>query len=220
MKKKLFFAPAFVIVTSVLCAQPDTKKYPEPEFSKEVYYLKKDSVNTVVRLEKESSKVESKTKMGGMGGYEMGYVLDGERSTVRLHQGPGYSFVISNGVSVKTSSPEKDSMMRANGMDPSMMNGMEGMNVMGDPADMITLYKAESAKNKRKILMQKAGGAFGGKKSQSSDKYTFSVRKIREGYWELVIDKPLPRGEYAFSMLGMGMANMDGSTTLFAFAID
>ena len=90
-------------------------------------------------------------------------------------------------------------------MDPSMMNGMEGMNVMGDPADMISLYKATSAKNKRKILMQKAGGAFGGKKSQSSDKYTFSVKKIREGYWELVIDKPLPRGEYAFSMIGMGM---------------
>ena len=68
--------------------------------------------------------------------------------------------------------------------------------------------------------MQNAGGAFGGKKSQSSDKYTFSVRKIREGYWELVIDKPLPRGEFAFCMMGMGAGNMDGSTTLFAFAIE
>ena len=220
MKKKLVFVTILASVTSLLWAQPDNKKYPEPEFSKEVYYLKKDSVNSVVRLEKESSKMESKTKMGGMGGYEMGYVLDGERSTVRLRQEPGYSFVFSNGASVKTSSPEKDSMMRANGMDPAMMNGMEGMSIMGDPADMITLYKAESAKNKRKILMQKAGGAFAGKKSQTSDKYTFSVKKIREGYWELVLDKPLPRGEYAFSMMGMGMGNMDGSTTLFAFAID
>ena len=61
---------------------------------------------------------------------------------------------------------------------------------------------------------------FASKKSKSSDKYTFSVRKIREGYWELVIDKTLPKGEYAFSMIGMGMGNMDGSTTLFAFAID
>lgn len=220
MKKKLFFATVLISMTSGLWAQPDSKKYPEPEFSKEVYYLKKDSVNSVVRLEKESSKMESKTKMGGMGGYEMGYVLDGEKSPVRLQKEPGYSFVFSNGASVKTSSPEKDSMMRANGMDPSMMNGMEGMSMMGDPADMITLYKAEPAKNKRKILMQKAGGAFGGKKSQPGDKYTFSVKKIREGYWELVIDKPLPRGEYAFSMMGMGMGNMDGSTTLFAFAID
>jgi len=190
--------------------------YPEPEFSKEVYFLKKDSVNSIVRLEKGSSKMENKTKAGGFGGYEMGYVLDGEKSTVRLNRSPDLSFVFSNGASVKTSSPERDSMMRANGMDPSMMSGMGGG--MDDPASTITLYKAESAKSKRKIFMQKAGGAFGGKKSQSSDKYTFSVKKIREGYWELVIDKPLPRGEYAFSMMGMG--NMDGSTTLFAFAID
>ncbi len=98
-----------------------------------------------------------------------------------------------------------------------MEDMMGGMN---DPANTITLYKAESAKGKRKILMQKLGGAFGGKKSQSSDKYTFSVKKIREGYWELVIDKPLPRGEYAFSMMGMGAGNMDGSTILFAFGVD
>ena len=70
--------------------------------------------------------------------------------------------------------------------------------------------------------MQKIGGAmsFGNKKMQSSYKYTFSVKKIREGYWELVIDKTLPKGEYAFSMMGMGMGNMDGSTTLFSFGID
>ena len=194
-------------------------KYPEPEFSKEVYYLKKDSVNTVMRLEKGSSKMESKTKMGGMGGYEMGYVLDGEKSTVRLNKAPDLSFVLSTGASARASSPQQDSIMRANGMDPSMMNGMGDMNGMSDPTNMITLYKAESAKGKRKMLMQKAGG-FGGKKSQSSDKYTFSVKKIREGYWELVIDKPLPRGEYAFNMMGMGAGNMDGSTTLFAFGID
>ena len=70
--------------------------------------------------------------------------------------------------------------------------------------------------------MMKSPGAmpFGSKKMQSSDKFTFSVKKIREGYWELVIDKPLPKGEYAFTVMGMGMANMDGSTTLFAFAVD
>lgn len=110
--------------------------------------------------------------------------------------------------------------MKANGMDPSMMSGMSGMGgMMDDPANTITLYKAESAKGKRKLLMQKQGGAFG-KKNQSSDKYTFSVKKIREGYWELVIDKPLPIGEYAFSMMNMGMGNMDGGTLLFAFAIE
>lgn len=60
---------------------------------------------------------------------------------------------------------------------------------------------------------------FGSKKQKTGEKYTFSVKKIREGYWELVIDKPLPDGEYAFAMSGMGMQEMDGSTTLFAFGI-
>ena len=217
MKKELIFFSIFFSVASLLWAQPDKTKYPEPEFSNEVYYLKKDSTHTLIRLEKESSKMDSKMKMGGFGGHEMGYVFDGEKSTVRLTKRPDLSFVFSTGASVKSSSPEQDSMMRANGMDPSMMNGMGGMSGMSDPANTITLYTAESAKGKRKILMQKAGGAFGGKKSQSSDKFTFSVKKIREGYWELVIDKPLPKGEYAFSKMNMG--SMDGGTLLFAFAI-
>lgn len=215
---KYFIIPtAFLFLSLCLYAQ----NYPDPEFSNEVVYLKKDSIHSVIRLEKGSSKMESKTKMGGFGGYENGYILDGEKSTVRLQKQPGFSFVFSNSSSVKASSPQRDSMMIANGMDPSMTQGMgDMMGSMNDPASTITLYKAEPAKGKRKILMQKAGGTFGGKKNQSSDKYTFSVKKIREGYWELVIDKPLPRGEYAFSMMGMGMGNMDGSTTLFAFAVD
>lgn len=216
-----YFILSAILISSGYALQAQNNNYPEPEFNKEVSYLKKDSVNTVVRLEKGSSKMESKTKMGGMGGYEMGYVLDGEKSTVRLNRRPDLSFVLSTGASVKSSSPQRDSMMIANGMDPSMTEGMSDMmGGMSDPANSITLYKAESAKGKRKIFMQKAGGAFGGKKTQSSDKYTFSVKKIREGYWEFVIDKPLPRGEYAFHMASMGAGNMDGSTILFSFGVD
>lgn len=49
--------------------------------------------------------------------------------------------------------------------------------------------------------MQKSGGAFSlNKKIRSSEKYTFSIKKIREGYSELGIDKNLPAGEYAFSV--------------------
>ena len=217
MKKELIFFPVFLSIASLLWAQPDKTKYPDPEFSKEVYFLKKDSVNSVVRLEKESSKMESKTKMGGMGGYENGYVLDEEKSSVRLKAGRSLSFVYSNGASARSSSAQTDSMMKASGMDPSMMSGMGSMD---DPANTITLYKTESGKGKRKILMQKQGGAFG-KKNQSSDKYTFSVKKIREGYWELVIDKTLPKGEYAFTVMSfMNMGAMDGAATLFTFAIE
>jgi hypothetical protein len=211
--KKIFFLFLSMFMMGALMAQ----KYPEPEFSNEISYLKKDSVNTLTRLEKGSSKMDTKTKMGGFGGSESGYEMEGEKSTVRLTSGSNLSFVFANGASGKSSSTAmRDSMMRANGMDPSMMQSMM------DPSNTISLYKAETGKDKRKVVMQKSPGAspFGSKKTQSSDKFTFSVKKVREGYWELVIDKPLSKGEYVFTMMNMGMGNMDGSTLLFAFAVD
>ena len=222
MKQRLLFVIFILHGTSFLIAQPNMAKYPEPEFTNEICLLKKEGVVTTLRLEKASAKMESKTKMGGFGGSESGYTWDGARSTVRLNNGNNISFVISSGASAPTET--RDSMMKANGMDPAMMQ--QGMGSMMDPSTTITLYKAESEKGKRKILMMKAPGAnpFGNKKMQSSDKLTFSVKKVREGYWELVIDKPLTKGEYAFTSMGMGMGmsmgSMDGGTILFAFGVD
>jgi hypothetical protein len=217
MKKSFLFVAA-VLIAMITLAQ----KYPEPEFSNEVYYLKKDSVNSIIRLEKGSSKMESKTKMGGFGGSESGYELADSKSAVRLKSGSNLSFVYSTGAASPSSSKERDSMMQANGMDPSMMQGMTGMNGMNDPASTITLYQLEQANGKRKVLLQKNPGMipFGSKKQKSSAKYTFSVKKIKEGYWELVIDKFLPNGEYAFTMMNMMNMGMGGETLLFAFAID
>jgi hypothetical protein len=103
-----------------------------------------------------------------------------------------------------------------------MINGMAGMDPYGfkDPSSSIQLYKTESSKGKRKIITMKAGGGmFGASKQSSSDTYTFSVKKIRNGYWELLIDKPLPRGEYAFSIADRP-TGMDQSATFFAFGVD
>ncbi|MEO5947500.1 MAG: hypothetical protein ABIP79_11840 [Chitinophagaceae bacterium] len=218
--KQNFLSLLAIFSALSVCAQPDLKKYPEPEFSKEVYYLKKDSVTTTVRLEKTSSKVESKAKLGGFGGSESAYQIEGGKSTTRLNATNTKSFIFSNGASAKKTNSQADSMMAANGMDPSMMQDMMGG--MNDPASTIVLYKAESANGNRKILLQKNPGAmpFGSKKQKTGDKYTFSVKKIREGYWELVIDKTLPGGEYAFTFSGMGMSSSDGSVTLFAFGVD
>ena len=64
-------------------------------------------------------------------------------------------------------------------------------------------------------------GTFGSKINQSSNKYTFSIKKIRNSYWELVNrQNPLPKGEYAFNIVNMTTGNMDGSTRIFAFAIN
>ena len=208
---RMFFLCAILFIDHAIYAQT----YPEPEFSNEPYYLNKSGGNTLVRLEKNSSKMD--TKANAISGSESGYSIDGSKSSVRVSSGNNISFVISSGSSRSSSgsSAKSDSVMRANGVDPSMMSGMDA------PSQKLTLYKIESAKGVRKVLLQKAPGMnpFGSHKLQSSEKYTFSARKIKEGYWELVVDKPLPKGEYAFTMMGMG-TGMDGSTVIFAFGVD
>lgn len=214
--KKIVFLPLLVICFNAFAQN----NYPVPEFSNEVYWLQKDS-NKIVRLEKTTSKMDTKTKLGGMGGAENGYSVDGERSSARLKNGNNLSFVFSTVTgSAQSSNRSADSTMKANGIDPAML---QGMGTMTDPSSAITLYKAESGKGERKVLLMKTPGMlpFGSKKIKSSDKMGFSVKKIKEGYWELVIDKKLSSGEYIFvmtSMSAMGMAT--GGAILFAFGVD
>lgn len=209
---RIFFLSAILFMASVLYAQT----YPEPEFANEVYYLKKDKDYSLVRLEKSSSKMENKTKI--VGPSENSYSIEGDKSPVRLSSGTNFSFIISKGSSQGSSSAKSDSVMKANGLDPNMMNEMS----MGDPSQTITLYKVSSEKSIRKIYLMKVGGYFsmGKNKLQSSDKMTFSVKKVRNGYWELVIDKPLSKGEYAFTMMNPGTGGMDNSSLIFAFGVD
>jgi hypothetical protein len=217
MKKNLLLCSIGFIILPGAYSQSTNGIYPEPEFSKEVYFLKKDSVNKAIRLEKNSSKMDTKVKAAGFGGAENAYLIEGERSPVRMTGGMNLSFIFSTGSQTSTSSPQTDSVMKANGLDPSMMSAYGSMN---DPSNAITLYKVESVKGNRKIYLMKTGGAFSMGKNKSSDKFTFSVKKVREGYWELLIDKSLPKGEYAFTVQGMNMNNMDGSIIIFAFAVD
>lgn len=62
---------------------------------------------------------------------------------------------------------------------------------------------------------------FRSKKIKSSEKMGFSVRKVKVGYWELVIDKKLSSGEYIFVMNSTSAMDMaTGGAILFAFAVD
>lgn len=202
-----------------VCNIAYAQEYPEPTFSNEVYYLSKGSIYTVTRLDKDVSKLEVKTKMGGIAGMEQGYIIENATAKMRLPDGRNLSFIFSTGSSVKVASPQSDSLMKTNGMDPDKMQNMMNMN---NPLNNIILYKVEIEKDKRKIIMQKSGGAFSPNtnKTKSSDKFTFSIKRIREGYSELVIDKSLPKGEYAFSVPQNGMGGMGGDVLLFSFGID
>ena len=216
MKKIILLPVLFTVNISLLFAQKNTQQYPTPEFSNEIYFFKKDSAQ-VSRLEKGYSKMETKTKMGGMGGADNGYSLEGSRSSVRLEAG-NLSFIFFNGDPSTDNNPQSDSAMRANGMDPSMMN--DAMSVMNDPSQTTSLYNMNVNKGNRKVTLQSYNGMkIFGKSKKESIKYTLSIKKIRKGYYELIVDKPLTKGEYAFVVTGMGMS-MDGSTMLFAFGVD
>jgi len=120
--------------------------------------------------------MDTKIKMGGFGGAENCYVIEGVKSSVRIGSGEGLSFVFSTGASARTSSAASDSMMLANGIDSASMSEMMGG--MSDPANNISLYKTETGKGQRKILLQKSPGTlgFGAKKAYSNDnKNTRSV---------------------------------------------
>jgi hypothetical protein len=106
--------------------------------------------------------------------------------------------------------------MKANGMDPKLF-ASNPMSAMMDPTQTISLYSMKSDKGKRKILLQSMGVM--GKSKKAATKYTLSVKKIKDNYYELLVDKTsLPKGEYAFVMMDMG--SMDQSWTLFSFGVD
>ncbi len=214
MKKQFLLSLIALSISAGLLAQSD--KYPIPEYSNEIYLVKKDSTITLMRLEKGSSKQEMKVKMMGMGGMDQGYKLDGEKSTVRLTGGSNLVFILYTGGGASASSnPQMDSMMRANGMDPAMMTNP--MASMMDPTQSISLYSMKSEKGERKASLQSMG--FMGKSKKTATKYTLSIKKVKEGYYEMIVDRSsLPKGEYTFVMMSMG--SMDQSFSLFAFGVD
>ena len=211
MKKNILILVLFVANSTLLRSQTSVQKYPTPEYSNEIYFFKKDSAQ-LSRLEKGYSKMGTKA---GLGGGEYSYPLEGSKSNVRLPSG-NLSFIFFVGTA-GGSSAQSDSVMRANGMDPSAMGDAMGM--MDDPSRTTSLYSMSVEKGSRKIILQSFGGMkLISKAKKESTKYTLSIKKVKAGYFELVVDKPLPRGEYAFLVQGSG--NADGSSTIFAFGVE
>lgn len=212
--KKLFLSLVLLFFAKIIFAQ----NYPTPEYSNEICFYKKDS-NKLVRLEKGSSPLQTKAKMMGLGGMENGYTLDDEKSPVRISDGNNLVFVFSSG-GTSNLTPEADSAMKSNGMDLSAMQ-TGPMSMMNDPSQNTTLYSMSSEKGKRKIILQSASGmGILGKTKKISTKYTLSFKKVKDGYYEIKVDKNLPKGEYAFVMMQLMSMDASGSYSLFAFAVD
>jgi hypothetical protein len=216
MKKTILLLLLLAVNYSLLLAQTTQVKYPTPEFSNEIYFFNKES-SQAVRLEKGFSTQETSSKMGGMGGTSMGYSMDGSKSDVRIPYG-NLTFIFYTGEAPAGNSAESDSFMRANGVDPSSMGDPSAM--MSDPSRTTALYSMLVEKGKRNIItMAFSGMKILGKNKKESTKYTISIKNVKKGYYELIVDKPLPRGEYAFVMQDMS-GGMDNKSKLFAFGVD
>jgi len=217
MKKTLMLSGFLTLCGLYLDGQTSVPSYPIPEYSNEIYFLTKGESPAVIRLEKGSSKMESKMKMGGMGGGNNGYTIEGEKSIVRIANGNKLSFLYYTGNENNNTSNRNDSIMASSGMDMSAMSSQ--MSALYDPSQNNSLYSMTTEKGKRSIVLQSYPGMrILGKPQKESTKYTLSFKKIKTGYTELVVDKPLPKGEYGFLIMNPG--SMDGQYLLFTFGVD
>jgi len=190
MKKNHFLISIFLVSVLYCDAQ---SAIPDPEFVNDVEYYDKAN-NKLIRLEKSISKQENKMKMGGAGGMKVMYKVEGEKSSVRIPASDNVSFVFSSGT------------------------GGNNMMSMMDPSQMISLYKMDINKGNREAVLSSYAGMYGMGKTKESAKLTVGVKKIKDGLFEIIADKPLGPGEYTFVMMNMG--STDGSSTLFSFGIN
>ena len=218
--KKLIVSYVMLFLSCFCWSQTSKKIYPEPEFLKEVYALNKEN-NSLTRLEKEISRLDTKAKLGGFGGSEYGYTIPGETSKIHFSSTQLPTFIYQWRKDNSSSLNKGDSLSRTRGndsIDKTMPSG-ESVDSMVDayfdPSRTITLYAMYTVKGERKLLVQNSGGAFG-KGKKASSKHAISFKKIKDGYYEISVDKQLPKGEYAFMTTTMGTLD----ATFFVFRVD
>lgn len=115
------FLLLLLLTTQTISAQSGSNtKIPDPSFLNQVYCYRGDSLTALGRVD---GRMENKVKALGFGGSQMGYSLEGARSTVRIRKTDSLRFVVKLAGSM---------------MDPSMM---------------LQLYRFEPKKNNRIALL-------------------------------------------------------------------
>jgi hypothetical protein len=164
-------------------------KIPDPQYVNNVYYLQADSLIT---LEQTEARMKSKTKAFGYGGSEAGFVMDGEKSMVRIKAGDTIRFAIKLAMS------------------------------LGDPSMMIKLYKFNPKKGNREAIISSQGGIYNsGKNTADANEVKFNVQKPTPDTFIIIPSSGLAAGEYGFlNMMMVHGSGMKLSYTVFAFGVD
>ena len=161
-----------------------------PLFLNHIYYYMPDSL---VSLEQNSARMESKTKGMGYGGSEGGFYMDGAKSNVRIRAGDSIHFIVK---------------MNMGMMDPSMM---------------IRLYKFDSKKGNREAIVSSQGGMFNrGKSVNNASEISCNMQKSGAEDFIMIPAARLAPGEYGFLNLMMvnNAGSRNASYTVFAFGVD
>ena len=137
---------------------------------------------------------KQKKKLGGFGGVSFSYEIEGEQSTVRLNADSAV-FVLQQGTGSLA-------------IDISMT---------------LRLFKLEIKKGKRVAVEGEYKPSVLGTGKTTDTKITTSSKSLKEGLTQIVPEKKLVKGEYAFVSSIMQGNNYDGKNTryvVYAFAID
>ncbi|MBN8865552.1 MAG: hypothetical protein J0H92_19410 [Sphingobacteriales bacterium] len=89
----------------------------------------------------------------------------------------------------------------------------------GDPTGWFGLYKADIKKKKRIGKWMKTA-VFGGKNATASNVITYSVKKIKDGCYEIIPNTKLEKGEYLFVNKGTLSTYGGQGADAFAFGVD
>ncbi|MBS1683224.1 MAG: hypothetical protein JSS76_00610 [Bacteroidetes bacterium] len=90
----------------------------------------------------------------------------------------------------------------------------------GDASDKVDVSIAVVKKDRRRFT-QESTGLSGAAKDIGATKASVSVKKVREGLYQIIFDNPLSAGEYAF-MPALDMSSLmgGGKLNLYCFGID
>ena len=160
-----------------------------PVFLNHIYYSLSDSL---ISLEQNAARMESKTKGMGYGGSEGGFYMDGAKSNVRIRAGDSLHFSIKMNMAM---------------MDPSMI---------------VKLYKFDSKNGNREAILSSQGGMFSrGKSKSTASEISFNILKSGSEDYIMMPASRLAPGEYGFiNTMMMNGSGRDMSYTVFTFGVD
>jgi hypothetical protein len=176
------FAICLIFFGFIYYADGQTHTPSSPMYLNHIYYILPDSLTA---LEQNTARMESKGREGD-------FIMDGEKSTLRIKAGDSIRFAVKIAMTM---------------MDPSMM---------------IKLYKFESKKGSRVAIVSNQGGKNNKKNSGYANEINFNVQKESDDFILIPAARlgPGEYGFLNMMLMNASSSGRSMSYTVFAFGVD